>query len=294
MIFLKWVLTQYVLHQKYVHMHAYHTRCSVMWVYPATLGVYTDVGDYTGQTCWHAVPGHVHGGWALFRKGVVTGFYGMACCRAATCISQYTGTCNAPVLKTPGGLQQPGTQAMGIQIYYITFFVFRTIEEKCLILTCIYIYHMQTNSKWSSFCSPFGLGLPHVFSQPQDKSFALKFVFCLGIHDPTWLFKHNIYRNADSDTTGWIHVFKQWQFSTSNYRRSHWTSSLFSTVMLVTKQYPYCLSVCYQAQSLCWVPRNPGVRKKLTNLFQWLPARPLRNGWWLDGQELRRNKTGTP
>ena len=50
-----------------------------MWVYAAALDVYTDVdvGDYTGQACWYAVPGRVHGGWALFWMGVITGFYGV-------------------------------------------------------------------------------------------------------------------------------------------------------------------------------------------------------------------------
>ena len=44
--------------------------------YTQPLGVNTDVGDYTGQTCSHAVPGRVHGGWALLRMGVISGFCG--------------------------------------------------------------------------------------------------------------------------------------------------------------------------------------------------------------------------
>ena len=28
-----------------------------------------DMGDYMDKTCRHAVPGRVHGGWALFRMG---------------------------------------------------------------------------------------------------------------------------------------------------------------------------------------------------------------------------------
>ena len=57
--------------------HAHACILYKMYGHPRTLGAYTDVGDYTGQTCLHAVPGRVHGGWALFRMGVISGFYGI-------------------------------------------------------------------------------------------------------------------------------------------------------------------------------------------------------------------------
>ena len=39
---------------------------------PPPAGVYTDVSDSMGQTCWHVVPGRVHGGWALFWMSIIS------------------------------------------------------------------------------------------------------------------------------------------------------------------------------------------------------------------------------
>ena len=44
-----------------------------------SLGVNKGMGDKNGQKCWRAVPGRLHGEWALFRVGVIWGFYDILC-----------------------------------------------------------------------------------------------------------------------------------------------------------------------------------------------------------------------
>ena len=95
--------SMYVLHKKETRAHMCTCCCCFLHRIrlreytqpppPPPPRAFTDVGDYTGntgQTFRHAEPGRVHGGWALVRMGVISGFYGTSP-RYPWCANQISG-----------------------------------------------------------------------------------------------------------------------------------------------------------------------------------------------------------